>query len=97
MAKVKNAKIITTAMVDELATVRDQIRALTAREKFLKEKFRQEGAGVYRGEAYQIEISFTERAQVDMDKVREELGAAWMATNTKTVEIMNIRQMEVIA
>lgn len=90
------ASIITESMVDELAQVRDQLRALEAREKHLKAQFRKEGAGVYRGRHYQIEITFSSRAQTDMDKVREELGVAWMAANAKTVEVMNIAQMEVV-
>jgi hypothetical protein len=90
------ASIVTEQMVDELAQVRDQLKALTAREKFLKDKFRKEGAGIYRGRHYQVEISFTTRPQTDMDKVREELGVAWIAANSKTVEVMNIAQMEVV-
>ena len=40
MAKTTTKPVaITTDMVDELASVRDQLKALTAREKYLKEIF----------------------------------------------------------
>lgn len=94
----KKAKVptITEAMVDELAAIRDQLKSLTAREKVLKEAFRANGAGIYAGEFNQIEIVFTSRPQVNMDKVRDLLGAEWIATNSRDVEVMNIRQMELV-
>ncbi len=94
----KKAKVptITEAMVDELAAIRDQLKSLTAREKVLKEAFRANGAGIYAGEFNQIEIVFTSRPQVNMDKVRDLLGAEWIATHSRDVEIMNIRQMELV-
>lgn len=88
--------IITSSMVDELASVRDQLKALTAREKHLKETFRKSGAAIYRGDHYQIEIVFTTRPQLDMDAVRAKLSPAWIAENTGEVEVMNIRQMEIV-
>jgi hypothetical protein len=45
---------ITTDMVDELASVRDQLKALTAREKYLKEIFRKGGDAIYRGDQHQV-------------------------------------------
>jgi hypothetical protein len=88
--------VITEAMVDELATIRDQLRSLTAREKTLKEAFRANGAGIYAGEYHQIEVVFTTRPQVDMDKVRDRLGVEWLDANSKEVEVMNLRQMELV-
>jgi hypothetical protein len=87
---------ITTDMVDELASVRDQLKALTAREKHLKEIFRAGGDAIYRGDQHQIEIKFTKRPQLDMDAVRAKLPAEWIAENTGEVEVMNIRQMEIV-
>ena len=46
--------VITEAMVDELAAIRDQLKSLNAREKVLKEAFRANGAGIYAGEFNQI-------------------------------------------
>lgn len=87
---------ITVDMVDELAQVRDKLRALVAREKHLKDAFRAAGAGIYRGEHYQIQIEFTTQKRVDMDAVREELGESWMKQHTKTIEQMGIDQMEIV-
>ena len=88
--------VITEAMVDELAAIRDQLKSLTAREKVLKEAFRANGAGIYAGEFNQIEVVFTSRPQVNMDEVRDTLGAAWIEAHSRDVEIMNIRQMELV-
>ena len=87
---------ITTEMVDELASVRDQLKALTAREKYLKEIFRKGGDAIYRGDQHQIEIKFTTRPQLDMDAVRAHLPAEWIEEHTGTIEVMNIRQMEIV-
>jgi hypothetical protein len=87
---------ITTDMVDELASVRDQLKALTAREKYLKEIFRKGGDAIYRGDQHQIEIKFTTRPQLDMDAVRAQLSAEWIEEHTGEVEVMNIRQMEIV-
>lgn len=88
--------VITEAMVDELAAIRDQLKSLNAREKVLKEAFRANGAGIYAGEFNQIEVVFTTRPQVDMDQVRDLLGAEWIASHSREVEVMNLRQMELV-
>ena len=97
MAKTTTKPVaITTDMVDELASVRDQLKALTAREKYLKEIFRTGGDAIYRGDQHQIEVKFTTRPQLDMDAVRAKLTPAWIAANMGEVEVMNIRQMEIV-
>jgi len=95
MAKTEKVTI-TVDMVDELAQVRDQLRALQAREKHLKEQFRKAGAGIYAGESHQVEISFTEKSTLDMDAVREALGHEWCESHKKPVVAMNIREMELV-
>lgn len=92
----KTKTVITVEMVDELAQVRDKLRALTAREKHLKDAFRAGGAGIYRGQHHQIEIKFTTQERTDMDAVREALGETWMQEHTKAVSVMNIDQMEIV-
>jgi hypothetical protein len=87
---------ITTEMVDELASVRDQLKALTAREKYLKEIFRKGGNAIYRGDQHQIEIKFTTRPQLDMEAVRAHLSPEWIEEHTGEVDVMNIRQMEIV-
>lgn len=97
MAKTTTKPVaITTDMVDELASVRDQLKALTAREKYLKEIFRKGGDAIYRGDQHQIEVKFTTRPQLDMDAVRAHLSPEWIEEHTGTVEVMNIRQMEIV-
>jgi len=97
MAKTTTKPVaITTNMVDELASVRDQLKALTAREKYLKEIFRKGGDAIYRGDQHQVEIKFTTRPQLDMEAVRAHLSAEFIAANTGEVDVMNIRQMEIV-
>jgi len=88
--------VITTAMVDELAQVRDQLRALTAREKYLKEIFRKGGEGTYRGEHYQVAIKFTTARSMDTAAARAALGEAWIAAHLVEVVKMNIDQMDIV-
>jgi hypothetical protein len=95
-AKKIKPPVITEAMVDEFAAIRDQLKSLTAREKVLKEAFRANGAGIYAGEFNQIEIVFTSRPQVNMDEVRDTLGAEWIEKHSRDVEVMNVRQMELV-
>jgi hypothetical protein len=96
MTKTAKKPVITVTMVDELATIRDQLKTLNAREKVLKEAFRANGAGIYAGEFNQIEIVFTSRPQINMDDVRDTLGAEWIEAHSRDVEIMNVRQMELV-
>lgn len=96
MTKTAKKPVITVTMVDELATIRDQLKTLNAREKVLKEAFRANGAGIYAGEFNQIEVVFTSRPQINMDDVRDTLGAEWIEAHSRDVEIMNVRQMELV-
>ena len=97
MAKtIDKPQVITTAMVDELAQVRDQLRALTAREKHLKEVFRKGGAATYRGEHYQVEIKFVVQRSMDRAAARAALGEEWIAAHLVEIEKMNIVQMDIV-
>lgn len=88
--------VITEQMVDELAQVRDQLRALTAREKYLKEVFRKGGEAVYRGRATQVAIKFTTERRMDVVAARAALGEEWVANHLVDVEKMNITQMDLV-
>lgn len=92
MAKTKVT--ITEAMVEELVTVREKLRALTAREKELKEAFREAGAGTYSSRSAAVEISFTSKMIMDSDKVRAFIGPKEMPKFMKPSEQMNIKTME---
>ena len=99
MSKTQTRATITTAMIDELAQVRDQLRALTAREKLLKEALREDCAGqdmVYKGKAYQLEVKFTNEQRLDSAAARAALGEEWCKEHMNSVEKMNIRQMEIL-
>lgn len=99
MSKTKARVTVTAEMIDELAQVRDQLRALTAREKTLKEALREDCAGtdtIYKGNAYQLEVKFTSEQRLDTAAAREQLGEEWCKEHTNTVEKMNIKQMEIL-
>jgi len=95
IAKPESA-VISKQMVDELARVRDQLRALTAREKYLKEVFRKGGEATYRGRAAQISIKFTIEYRMDTVAARTTLGEEWVAAHLVPVEKMNIAQMDLV-
>ncbi len=90
----KSKTVITEAMVEELVTVREKLRALTAREKELKEFFRDAGAGTYSSKLAAVEISFTSKMIMDSDKVRAFIGPKKMPEFMKASEQMNIKTME---
>ena len=90
----KSKTVITEDMVNELVTVREQLRALTAREKELKENFRDAGAGTYSSNLAAVEISFSPQTRLDTEKVRAFLGVAKCTELSKTTEQMNIKTME---
>lgn len=92
MAKTK--VIITEEMVNELVTVREKLRSLTAREKELKELFREAGAGTYSTPLAAVEISFTSKMILDTDKVRTFIGPKALPEFMKSSEQMNIKTME---
>jgi len=95
MAVKSKTPAITKALVDELAEVRAQLRSFTAREKHLKAMFKTAGAGVYKGAHYTVEITFTERPQINMDAVRVAVGEDFMVANSYQVSVMNINAVEV--
>ncbi len=90
----KSKVTITEGMVNELVTVREKLRALTAREKELKEAFRDAGAGTYSSPVAAVEISFTSKMIMDSDKVRAFIGPKALPEFMKASEQMNIKTME---
>ncbi len=92
----KKSPVITEQMVDELAQVRQQLAELVAREKALKETFREAGAAVYRGQQFQVEITFSSQSRLDSQAVKDALGPKWIAEHQKAVEQMNIRSMVLV-
>lgn len=90
----KSKVVITEDMVNELVTVREQLRALTAREKELKEGFREAGAGTYSSKLAAVEITFSSQNRLDTEAVRAFLGVEKCKEFVKTSEQMNIKTME---
>jgi rRNA-processing protein FCF1 len=99
MAKTTEKIVITAAVIDELAALREQIKSLAKREKQLVEALREDCNGVdtvYRGDHYVLKTKFVTQERLDTAAAREELGEDWCAANTKTVVSMNIDATEVL-
>jgi hypothetical protein len=92
----KSKVVITEDMVDELVTVREKLRALTAREKELKEMFREGGAATYSSKNCAVEITFTSKMILDSEKVRAFIGPKKLPEFMKPSEQMNIKTMELV-
>lgn len=88
--------VITEQMVDELAAIRAQLAELTAKEKSLKEQFRKSGEAIYRGQKYQVEITFSSQSYLDSQAVKDALGLKWIEEHQKSTERMNIRSMVLV-
>lgn len=99
MAKTVEKIVITAAVIDELAALREQIKSLAKREKELVEAVRTDCNGVdtvYRGDHYVLKTKFVTQERLDTAAAREALGEDWCAANTKTVVSMNIDATEVL-
>ena len=92
----KSKVVITEDMVDELVTIREKLRALTAREKELKDAFRDGGAATYSSKNCAVEITFTSKMIMDTEKVRAFIGPKKLPEFMKASEQMNIKTMELV-
>ena len=93
MAKITEKCVVTAAMIDELAALREQIRSLSKREKELVTAVKEDCNGVdtvYRGEMYVLKTRHVESERLDTAAARAALGEEWCAANTKTSVSMNI-------
>lgn len=91
--------VVTAAVIDELAALRDQIRSLAKREKELVEALRTDCAGVdttYRGVHYVLKTRHVVSERLDTAAARAALGEEWCATHTKASTSMNIDATEVL-
>lgn len=99
MAKTVEKIVITAAVIDELAALREQMRSLAAREKTLVAALREDCNGVdtvYRGDHYVLKTKFVTQERLDTALAREVLGEDWCAEHTKTVVAMNIDATEIL-
>jgi len=100
MAKVTTpAIVITAAVIDELAALRDQIKSLAKREKELVEALRKDCAGadtIYRGDHYVLKTRHITSERLDTAAARAALGEEWCAANMKASTSMNIDATEIV-
>lgn len=91
--------VITAAVIDELAALREQIRSLAAREKELVAALKIDCAGtdtIYRGVHYVLKTRHATSERLDTVAAREALGEQWCEEHTKIVVSMNIDATEII-
>lgn len=99
MAKVAVKIVLTAAVIDELAVLREQMRSLAKREKELVQALKDDCAGVdtvYRGEHYVLKTRHVTQERLDTVAAREALGEEWCAEHMKEVVSMNIDATEVL-
>ena len=100
MAKVTTPTIVVTAaVIDELAALREQIKTLEKRAKDLTAALRADCDGVdtiYRGEHYVLKTKFVTSERLDTTVAREALGEEWCEAHMKAVVAMNIDATEVL-
>ena len=100
MAKtIAPAIVITAAVIDELAALREQIKSLAAREKELIKALKDDCAGtdtIYRGVHYVLKTKFVTSERLDTTAAREALGEEWCEAHMKAVISMNIDATEII-
>ena len=91
--------VITAAVIDELAALREQIASLARREKELVAALKTDCAGtdtIYRGEHYVLKTRHVESERLDTAAARAALGEEWCAANTKTTVSMYIDATEIL-
>lgn len=99
MAKTTTRIVITAAIVDELAALREQIKSLAKREKELVTALKEDCAGadtIYRGKHYVLKTRHVTQERLDTVAAREALGEQWCSEHTKAVVSMNIDATELI-
>jgi hypothetical protein len=100
MAKTAAPKVvITAAVIDELAALRDQIKSLAKREKELVEALRADCAGtdtIYRGEHYVLKTRHVTSERLDTTAARAALGEDWCSAHMKASTAMNIDATEIL-
>lgn len=99
MAKTAEKIVITAAVIDELAALREQIKSLAKREKELVTALKDDCGGVdttYRGVHYVLKTRHVTQERLDTVAAREALGEEWCEAHTKPVVSMNIDATEVL-
>ena len=69
-------------VVDQIVALDKEIKALSDKQKELKEILKKSGAGVYSGSNHVATVSQVERKTLDMAAVREKLSAQFIRAHT---------------
>jgi hypothetical protein len=82
-------------LIDDLAEVRAQIKALTAREDRLRLELKPLGEGTHSGTGYLLTISRNTRDVYDMEAIKKKLSAQFMNAHTKTTEFLVLKTSKI--
>ena len=75
---------------DKLGRLNKKIKALQAEEKELKAFFKASGHNEIQGKIYSIMVSVSSGFRLNTDKIRETMGAAWVAKYSKPFESVKV-------
>ena len=78
-------------VVDQIVALDKEIKALSDKQKELKEILKKSGAGVYSGSNYVATVSEIERKTLDMAAVREKLSAQFIRAHTNVSSYFTIK------
>lgn len=85
----RKAQLIET--VDALGTIQAQIANLTAQADALKAALSAIGAGSYEGDLFRATVAKFDRESLDMKAVRAKLSRQFIAANTKSTPVTQVR------
>ena len=99
MAKTKTFRVpdLTNAtpefLVDELGSLRDQIKELAKQEKMIKTALlaRSEGVSTINGDRYSAQINDQVQERFDQEGTRAEMGEEWWSEHLKTIEFKVVK------
>ena len=78
-------------VVDQIVALDKEIKALSDKQKELKEILKKSGAGVYSGSNHVATVSQVERETLDMAAVRKKLSAQFIRAHTKVSSYFTIK------
>jgi hypothetical protein len=78
------------ALVDRLAEIRAEIRALSEEESAIKAQLLGLQQNIVEGERYTAILKLVPQTRLDSDAVKSEMGMPWYRAHCKTVESIRI-------
>lgn len=79
------------ALVDELGLLKAQIAALEAREKEITQALKDGGCETYAGKLYDCTVSLSERENIDMKRLKADLGDVVAEYLKEPIQITTLR------